>query len=128
MKLKFKLKFKYFAIDFDNTIAYDAHPNIGELISGAKECITKIKELGGEICIWTCRTGEQELMVKEFLDKNNIPYDKINESFDESVEQYGGDSRKVFADIYIDDRTLLFQGQPVDWNIVDNYIFEVELV
>ena len=31
-------------------------------------------------------------------------YDAVNENLPEIIERYGGDSRKIFADIYIDDR------------------------
>lgn len=122
-----KLKYKYFAIDFDGTIAYDAYPNIGRLIPGAKETMLKIKELGGEIVIWTCRTDQWATDAVNFLNMHNIPYDKFNKPFDEHVNIYGGDnSRKIYADCYIDDRSLHFQQQPVDWNDVQSFIFEYE--
>jgi hypothetical protein len=121
-----KLKHKLFAIDFDNTIAYDAYPRIGKLIPGAKETMLKIKELGGSISIWTCRTGEQEMAVRLFLDKNEIPYDHVNESFEENRIMYDGDSRKIYADCYIDDRSVHFGQQPVDWKIVSQLIFKLE--
>lgn len=121
-----KLKYKYFAIDFDGTIAYDAYPNIGELIPGAKETMAKIRELGGQIVIWTCRTDEALENAIKFLADNGIEYDKFNESFDHNVNLYGNDTRKVYADIYIDDRSLHFQQQPVDWSLVEEIIFTYE--
>lgn len=119
-----KLKYKFFAVDFDNTIAYENYPFIGDLIPGAKETIQKIHELGGKIAIWTCRTGEQEEWVKEFLAKHDIPYDKFNTCFDEHKELYGGASRKIFADVYIDDRCLLWAGEVVNWDTVEVLILE----
>lgn len=122
-----ELKFKYFAIDFDGTIAYDAYPNVGELIPGAKETMLKIKELGGEIAIWTCRTDQWAQDAKDFLDKNDIPYDYFNQPFDHHVNIYGGDnSRKIYADCYIDDRSVQFGCQPVDWEFVKDTIFKYE--
>lgn len=119
-----KLKHKYFAIDFDGTIAYDAYPNIGKLIPGAKETMAKIKELGGEIVIWTCRTHQAKEDAKKFLDDNGIIYDKFNEPFDANVNEYGGDhARKIFADVYIDDRSIHLEGKPVDWDDIHNNIF-----
>jgi hypothetical protein len=119
-----KLKFKYYCIDFDGTIACDAYPEIGDLIPGAKETMEKIKELGGEIAIWTCRTHDAADNAKAFLEKHNIPYDKFNKPFDENVNIYGGDhSRKIFADCYIDDRSVQFGCKPVDWKIVQDAIF-----
>lgn len=119
-----KLKHKLFCIDFDGTIAYDAWPGVGELIPGAKETMLKIKELGGEIAIWTCRTDEHAQNAKDFLDKNGIPYDYFNKPFAEHVNIYGGDnSRKIFSDVYIDDRCILWEGGPVNWEKVQNLIF-----
>lgn len=122
-----ELKFKYFAIDFDGTIAYDAYPNVGKLIPGAKETMQKIKELGGEIAIWTCRTDQWAQDAKDFLDKNEIPYDYFNKPFDHHVNIYGGDnSRKIYADCYIDDRSVQFGCEPVDWCIVQKAIYKYE--
>lgn len=119
-----KLKYQYFAVDFDNTIAYDAYPKIGDLIPGAKETLELIKDLGGHILIWTCRTDKYLENAIAFLDKNKIPYDCVNESFSENVNFYGGDTRKCYADVYIDDRCILWKdyGGVVDWNIVRQLI------
>lgn len=121
-----KLKHKLFCIDFDGTIAYDAYPEIGELIPGAKETMIKIKELGGEICVWTCRTHQAAIDAVTFLNMNDIPYDKFNEPFDDNVNEYGGDhSRKLFSDVYIDDRCILFKERGyVDWSLIQHLIFE----
>jgi hypothetical protein len=86
----------------------------------------KIKELGGEIAIWTCRSDAARENAIKFLADNNIPYDKFNESFDHNVNKYGGDTRKLYADIYIDDRSLHFKQQPVDWVTVQDIIFSLD--
>lgn len=33
-----------------------------------------------------------------------LKFDAINENLPEIIEYYGGESRKIFADVYIDDR------------------------
>lgn len=122
-----KLKHQLFCIDFDGTIAYDAYPEIGELIPGAKETMIKIKELGGKIAIWTCRTDQWAIDAVNFLNMHGIPYDKFNKPFDEHVNLYGGDNaRKVFADVYIDDRAIHFGGKPVEWWDIQHMIFSYE--
>jgi hydroxymethylpyrimidine pyrophosphatase-like HAD family hydrolase len=118
------MKFKTFCIDFDGTIAYDAYPKIGGLIPGAKETMKQIKKLGGTIIIWTCRNNEAAIEARKFLEDNDIPFDYFNESIPEHINEYNGDTRKVFADCYIDDRGLLFQKQPVNWKIVQHIIFK----
>jgi hydroxymethylpyrimidine pyrophosphatase-like HAD family hydrolase len=94
------------AIDFDDTIVYNGYPGIGELKPNAKKIINKLYNEGYIIIIWTCRENEKEKDVINFLNKNNIKYHFINENVKEIKEKYG-DTRKVNADIYIDDRNIL---------------------
>jgi len=95
------------AIDFDGTIVEDQFPCIGEMVEGAKEAINRLKEEGYYIIIWTCRSHIRLLEAIEWLAKQGIHYDKINESCPTNVERYSGiDTRKVYADIYIDDKML----------------------
>ena len=95
------------AIDFDGTIVEDKHPEIGEIRVGAKEAINQLQKDGYTIIIWTCRTGKPLLMAIEFLAKIGIKYHHINQSCPINVSKYGGvDTRKVYADLYIDDKML----------------------
>ena len=99
-----KLKYKYIAIDFDGTIVGDDYPDIKELKPYVKRVINKIKEIGGEIIIWTCRCGKQLDECIKFLEANNIPYDAINENHKDLKRKFNNDTRKIGADIYIDDK------------------------
>ncbi len=89
------------AIDFDGTICKDKKfPDIGEPEQGVKEALSKIKDLGYDILIYTCRSKDTEELevVREWLDKYEIPYDSIFEG------------EKPFAKFYIDDRAIEFKG------------------
>lgn len=102
------------AIDFDGTIVEHEFPKIGVLLPNAKGVIRKLKKDGHKIIIWTCRNHTEEVKgwnkiatiraVQNFLDANKIPYNTINEN----VPSLGFwlESRKVYADIYIDDKNL----------------------
>ena len=95
------------AIDFDGTIVHDKFPDIGEMVEGAKEAINQLYKDGYTIIIWSCRTKINKARAIEWLVKNGIKYHKFNESCPINVAKYGGvDTRKVYADIYIDDRML----------------------
>lgn len=118
-----KLRYKYIAVDFDDTIATDAYPEIGKLKPHADVVLRKVKELGGKICIWTCRNGEDELKVKAFLEKHNIPWDVFNEPFPEIIEKYSGSSRKIFADLYIDDKGIHSIDKGIDWYEIEKLLF-----
>lgn len=124
-----RLKFKYFAIDFDETITTDNTIHLGttSVRDHAIRVINKIYDHGGKICINTCRTGSDEEMVKEFLDNHNIPYHVINDNFPEIKETFGGKSRKIFACVYIDDRDIHLKGNglSIDWLEIEKLLFEV---
>lgn len=95
------------AIDFDGTIVHDQYPHIGAVKPNAGEIIRKLKADGHYIIIWTCRAGNYAHQVFDFLREKEIPFDRINESNPDNVQKYGGmDTRKVYADVYIDDKAI----------------------
>jgi hypothetical protein len=99
---------KILAIDFDGTIVEDRYPEIGPLRPGAKEVINRLWASGRyKIIIWTCRTGAPAIDAECFLQRGSFFYDLFNESCPQNVAEYGGaDTRKIYADMYIDDKGL----------------------
>lgn len=89
-------------VDFDGTLAINRFPEVGTPIYGGKDALKVIKQMGHMIIINTCRSGEALIAAKKFLDENGYPYDYINENAKSLIEKYG-DTRKISADIYIDD-------------------------
>lgn len=98
---------KILAIDFDGTIVDDCFPDVGNLKPGAKEAINDLYDAGFKVIIWTCRSGVNLLKAVEFLAKEGVKYHHINQSCPDNVKLYGCDTRKVYADIYVDDKGLL---------------------
>ncbi len=93
------------AIDFDGTIVEDRFPEIGNLKQGAAEAINQLYADGYTIIIWTCRTRLNKAKAVEFLAKNGIKWHYFNESSIANLRAYDfKDTRKVFANMYIDDR------------------------
>lgn len=95
-----------FAIDFDGTIVTDKYPEIGDIIPEALDGMNELKKYGHKIIIWTCRSDNKLVEMKDFLMVNNIPFDYINENCPVKVAYYNNNSRKVGADYYIDDRMI----------------------
>lgn len=96
------------AIDFDGTIVKDQFPEIGEMVEGAKEAINQLYADGYEIIIWSCRNGINKARAIEWLVMNGIKFHKFNESSYHNLKAHDfKDTRKVYADLYIDDRTLV---------------------
>lgn len=94
------------SIDFDGTIVEDHYPDIGKLMPGAKESVRRLHENGNLIIINTCRDGQLLLEAINFLLEHDIPFDRVNDNLPRNTREYESNSRKVFADIYIDDRNL----------------------
>lgn len=94
------------SVDFDGTLVEANYPNIGNLREGAIEYMNKLYDEGYGIVINTCRAGLMEADAINFLNRNKIPYHYVNCNFPHLVEFYKSDSRKISADVYIDDKCL----------------------
>lgn len=94
------------AVDFDGTIVENAYPEIGAPIEDAAEALHFFKEEGHTIIINSCRAGIYADNMKQWLIDNDIPFDFINENDPKRTAQYGGDTRKISADVYIDDKNI----------------------
>lgn len=109
------------AIDFDGTIVENRYPEIGNLRPGAAEAIKQLRKDGYVLILWTCRTGLELGRAVKFCSENGIRFDGINQNLRSEIVKYGGDSRKIGADIYIDDRGLT--GLP-PWNEIYEIVRE----
>ena len=95
-----------FAIDFDGTLVEHAFPAIGKPLPGAVDTVKALIAAGHRVIIWTCRKGVHELEAREWLRDNGINYEKFNENPPDVVDMLSGSTRKVFAHVYIDDRSF----------------------
>lgn len=91
------------AIDFDGTLVTDKFPEIGEP-THLFESVRIWQSIGTKVILWTCRNGEHLEKAVKFCKEQGIEFDAVNMNIPEIIEEYGGDTRKVFADIYIDDK------------------------
>lgn len=94
------------AVDFDGTICTLGYPEIGRERKGAKERINQLYDEGYAIVINTCRQGKAAEDAKTFLKIRGIKYDEFNENMPFLIDLYGCDTRKISADVYIDDKCL----------------------
>ena len=108
------------SIDYDDTIVYQDFPNSGTIKPNAKEVINRLYDEGHHILIWTCRAFDKVKTAKNYLIECGVRFHLINENLPSNIEQYGGDTRKMSADIYIDDRQL--GGIPDDWLEIEKMI------
>lgn len=99
------LKNKIIAVNFDGTLCENKWPEIGEPNKEVLDYIKSEKENGAKIVLWTCRTGELLHNAVLWCDKNHqLQFDMVNANLPEVVKEFGDDTRKIFANEYIDDR------------------------
>lgn len=102
------------AIDFDGTIVEDAYPKIGKPRIFAFETMKRLQKEGHRLILWTYRSGSKLDDAVQFCKENGITFYAVNQSFPEEVYD-DSVSRKIYADIYIDDRNI---GGVLGWGEV----------
>jgi len=98
------------AVDFDGTIVEDAYPRVGKPMPFALETIKMLQADGHRIILWTYRHGKALQDAEEFMIKSGIPPYAVNRSYPEEESHPNDVSRKINADLFIDDRN--FGGFP----------------
>ena len=93
------------AIDFDGTLFEHKYPKIGKPIAHNIELVKRLKGEGWKLILWTCRAGELLEEAVEKCKENGIEFDAVNANLPEIILLYG-DSRKVVADLYFDDKAI----------------------
>jgi hypothetical protein len=94
------------AIDFDGTIVEHKYPEIGKEIMFAFQTLRALQDQGHQLILWTYRTGKELDDAVEYCRRNGIEFYAINSSYPEEVFDEDYDSRKIDADLFIDDRNL----------------------
>lgn len=102
------IKNRIIAIDFDGVMhrgELEKFPSIGAPFPYAKEVISELYK-DNYIIIWTCREGGNLIDAINWLLSFDIPFDRVNDNCPENCKKYRNNSRKVYADLYIDDAQL----------------------
>ena len=97
---------KVIAVDFDGTLSLERYPNVGKPYKELFETLINEKRRGSRIILHTCRTGQVLEDAVNFCKEHGLEFDAINENLPENIEYYGGDTRKINADVYIDDKAM----------------------
>lgn len=92
------------AVDFDGTLCENQFPEIGAPNTKLIKELIHRKENGDKLILWTNRVGDRLDEAVRWCQKQGLIFDAVNDNLPEIVEAFGSNSRKVFANIYIDDR------------------------
>jgi len=93
------------AVDFDGTIVEHRYPAIGRTRPLAFQTLKALQANGHRLILWTHRAGKKLDDAVEFCQSHGLEFYAVNKNFPEEVWNED-DSRKILADIYIDDRNL----------------------
>jgi hypothetical protein len=104
------------AVDFDGTIVEHRYPSIGKELPFAIETLRKLATEGHRLILWTVREGRYLDDAVEFCRSRGLEFYAINRDYpEEEQERNNHFTRKLKADLWIDDRNL---GGLPDWGTI----------
>lgn len=108
------------AVDFDGTIVEHKYPAIGEEKLFAFETLKQLQKLGHQLILWTYRNGKELNEAVDYCKKKGVEFYAINKSYPEEVFDENEISRKIDADLFIDDRNIGgFPGWSEIWQLLN---------
>ena len=96
------------AVDFDGTLCTKKWPKIGEPNRELIKQLTEEQKKGTAIILYTCREGKLLKEAVKWCKEQGLVFDEVNKNLKERIRAYKGDSRKISADVYVDDRATAF--------------------
>ncbi len=119
------------AVDFDGTLVEHRYPAIGKEKLFAFETLKALQNQNHQLILWTIRAGKELEEAVEFCRRRGVEFYAVNSSYPEEKFDPETSSRKISADVFIDDRNI---GGLLGWgeiwhllNPQDNPDFKEEL-
>ena len=109
------------AIDFDGTIVEHRYPKIGNEIPFATDTLKMLIKDRHRLILWTVREGKLLDEAVEWCRERGVEFYAVNPDYPEEDAAHHGFSRKVKADLFIDDRNL---GGLPDWGDIYRMVQE----
>ncbi len=104
------------AVDFDGTIVEDRYPEIGAERPFAIDTLLRLQAEGHRLILWTVRQGLLLDDAVEWCRQRGLQFWTVNRDFpEEDILHNKHFSRKLRADLFIDDRNL---GGLPDWGTI----------
>ena len=104
------------AIDFDGVLCQNQFPAIGppnyEVISLTRQLL----DAGHEVVLWTSRNGAELDAAVDWCEDRGLSFSAINapapSNHEKYKDMYPTPTRKIYADVYIDDHNLEYVYNP----------------
>lgn len=89
------------AVDYDGTLEVNGQMNMA-LISNLRNAQMQ----GNIVILWTCRDGQSLRSAVNSLIQCGFQPNLINENAPQTIQRLRNNPRKIFADVYIDDKAV----------------------
>lgn len=109
------------AIDFDGTIVEHRYPQIGPEKPFAIQTLKMLIQDRHKLILWTVREGKLLQEAVDWCRERGVEFYAVNRDYPEEKPEDEGFSRKLKADLFIDDRNL---GGLPDWGNIYRMITE----
>ena len=100
------------AVDFDGVLCVNDFPRIGDPNDDMVSLIKQTIEDGHEVVLWTTRNGAELDAAVQWCSSRGLKFANVNgpapSNEREYRDAYPTQSRKIYADIYIDDHNVGF--------------------
>lgn len=112
------MRAKIIAVDFDGTLIEEGKwPGIGATNEKVLNYCKNEQAKGARIILWTNRIDKPLETAIKWCEEHGLRLDAVNNNVPESVEFFGTNTRKIYADEFIDDRmaqgfNLPYYGEP----------------
>lgn len=111
---------KIVAVDFDGTLVESKFPAIGESIQVMFDLCRQLKKMGVKLILWTCRDNDSPERyldaAVDFCADQGLTFDAVNRNIPEVISLFHNDTRKVYADLYLDDKAIPPWQDPAYWS------------
>ena len=110
------------AVDFDGTIVEHKYPEIGNEIPFATETLRMLIQERHKLILWSVREGRLLDEAVAWCRERGVEFYAVNRDYpEESIENNNHFSRKLKADLFIDDRNI---GGLPDWGQIYRMIHD----
>ena len=109
------------AVDFDGTIVEHKYPSIGKEIPFAIDTLKKLSDERHKLILWSVREGKLLEDAVNYCKERGLEFYAVNTNYPEEKADHQHFSRKLKADIFIDDRNL---GGLPDWGLIYRMIHD----
>lgn len=117
------------AVDFDGVLCENNFPDIGAPHYNMISFVRQLIDEGHEVILWTSRVDDPLIMAVDWCHDRGLHFCAVNDNAPSNKDKYGGiypnGTRKVYADIYLDDNCPWFKYSMITNNVYDKHPIDV---